>query len=712
MCGISRAVAAVNPDDPFLSDILSAVKVNEDAVRTLHLEQTEYLLDEDVGAGPVERHFILREQGGSYRLNVDYPNVAFPPLAAADGNGTKPYVSMDILFDGNSYRALMPQTHQVFIVPAETLESAAFRVSPVTNFRPFGDADSRRLSEYLTAAATDDGVTTSVVRDGDIATITLTYPSRVLRFTLDGTKRFSLVEFTSRMPDGTMVFARRFTDYELVDHVWLASTVEEVRNEQLPQFRDGSVLRTFRLGKVRMNEPLGMDVFNQRFPEGTRVADMVRNVRFIVPSISHELDASIAQLGEAPPEAAPETSPDAEEQAAALSAATKPSTIRDPASGGGLLLLAMIGIATATAGVVLVRRPAVTHSHRTVVFLAGAACLAGGLSCLAVAAHRSYRGVGPRLTVDSMVIDLGKVESNAPVTRQVWLANDGDAELVIDQIKRSCRCTAVTLDKKRLAPGESVALYLEYTPVRNTARPISEKILIRTNDPSQPERLVPVVGATVTLVTVEPAETYLGAVRRGTKVRTMVRLLDSEHVTIAPPRQLAVLEPGVTLVGSERIRTPPGVIVTLEVSPSADSGPWSKQVRIATGVAAAPMVTATLRGVTNDRVNPRPGIALLTGDHDAATEVVLNGLAFSVGREVQITIDPSDVRGFLNAQLYQCPYDENSSVLKLQRDLNANVTQRLSGEITVGDGANVVVVPFTILPSSASERRESPAAVK
>jgi hypothetical protein len=68
------------------------------------------------------------------------------------------------------------------------------------------------------------------------------------------------------------------------------------------------------------------------------------------------------------------------------------------------------------------------------------------------------------------------------------IANEGDAELVVDEVVAGCACTAATLDPT-IPPHTQRPLHVVLDP-SHLAGPIAKQIVLATNDPASPQSLL------------------------------------------------------------------------------------------------------------------------------------------------------------------------------------------------------------------------------
>lgn len=61
---------------------------------------------------------------------------------------------------------------------------------------------------------------------------------------------------------------------------------------------------------------------------------------------------------------------------------------------------------------------------------------------------------GPRLTMESMTFEAGKIPAGSTLSHSFSIRNDGDQPLIIEQVRPGCGCTVAEFERE-LAPGES-----------------------------------------------------------------------------------------------------------------------------------------------------------------------------------------------------------------------------------------------------------------
>ncbi len=89
----------------------------------------------------------------------------------------------------------------------------------------------------------------------------------------------------------------------------------------------------------------------------------------------------------------------------------------------------------------------------------------------------------PRIRLDKVNHDFGKINQNTRNTASFTITNDGDAPLIIRKTKASCGCTASRPKKTNLAPGESTTIDVTYSSGTKKGKQ-RQNVTIISNDPA------------------------------------------------------------------------------------------------------------------------------------------------------------------------------------------------------------------------------------
>jgi hypothetical protein len=95
-------------------------------------------------------------------------------------------------------------------------------------------------------------------------------------------------------------------------------------------------------------------------------------------------------------------------------------------------------------------------------------------------------GPPPKLVFEQTSLDLGEVNEGEPAKFKFTFSNEGEGELRIIQVHKTCGCTRAEPSKKEIQPGETA--YIE-GELDTTNRPGNQRKTIRvmTNDPKTPQ---------------------------------------------------------------------------------------------------------------------------------------------------------------------------------------------------------------------------------
>ena len=111
-------------------------------------------------------------------------------------------------------------------------------------------------------------------------------------------------------------------------------------------------------------------------------------------------------------------------------------------------------------------------------------------------------GPQPAIVAVEAVIDAGKVAKGDPVEAVFVLRNDGEADLVLNDVRPTCGCTVASYDGK-IAPGKTGKVHASVA-TKDFAGPIAKAITVLSNDPKTPRLTLTVKADVQVLVEVRP----------------------------------------------------------------------------------------------------------------------------------------------------------------------------------------------------------------
>ncbi|RMG44748.1 MAG: DUF1573 domain-containing protein [Candidatus Dadabacteria bacterium] len=144
--------------------------------------------------------------------------------------------------------------------------------------------------------------------------------------------------------------------------------------------------------------------------------------------------------------------------------------------------------------------------------------------CLSISASAEEEKKLPKLEIPNAEYDFGSVSQGTVVSHDFLIKNKGNAPLVIQRIVPACGCTASTLEKNRVAPGEETVVHVEF----DTSGFSGEKyktVRLYSNDFDQPSALLALKGVVEPDVIVEPRRVYFGEVVKGVTPADLSRIV-------------------------------------------------------------------------------------------------------------------------------------------------------------------------------------------
>lgn len=99
---------------------------------------------------------------------------------------------------------------------------------------------------------------------------------------------------------------------------------------------------------------------------------------------------------------------------------------------------------------------------------------------------------GPKMKLESMVVDYGTIEKNGEPFRTVKFTNVGDEPLIIKTANGNCGCTVPTWPREAVNPGQSSEIKIRYATDR--VGQINKKVTITTNENADNTHVIDVKG--------------------------------------------------------------------------------------------------------------------------------------------------------------------------------------------------------------------------
>ena len=130
----------------------------------------------------------------------------------------------------------------------------------------------------------------------------------------------------------------------------------------------------------------------------------------------------------------------------------------------------------------------------------------------------------PHIVFAEPVYDFGKVEQGEQVTHMFRFTNQGGQELRVESVKTSCGCTAAVISEDVIPPGKEGTISATFDTTHFSGEK-AKGISVYSNDPLQPVAELTLQGEITIEVAAEPAQLYLGRLRRGEEATRSVDVL-------------------------------------------------------------------------------------------------------------------------------------------------------------------------------------------
>ncbi len=99
----------------------------------------------------------------------------------------------------------------------------------------------------------------------------------------------------------------------------------------------------------------------------------------------------------------------------------------------------------------------------------------------------------PALVVEDGGWDFGRVDHSVELEKTLVLRNRTRRPIIIKEVTQTCGCIQASIDHKEIAGGASAKLVLKLIAARGEGE-IKKHVIIRSNDPFQPELKLPMTG--------------------------------------------------------------------------------------------------------------------------------------------------------------------------------------------------------------------------
>jgi hypothetical protein len=139
-------------------------------------------------------------------------------------------------------------------------------------------------------------------------------------------------------------------------------------------------------------------------------------------------------------------------------------------------------------------------------------CLVSVLLLVNIIVLALLQTFGPRIEIETEVVNLGVLPLGEIRTRTIPITNLGKSDLVISDVRLSCNCTKATIDKTTLVAGSTASLSVTLKGIIANGDGVAEVVVV-SNDPTTPLSLVSFVYRADRTTYAQPSHVAFGRLR-------------------------------------------------------------------------------------------------------------------------------------------------------------------------------------------------------
>ncbi|MGE3166723.1 MAG: DUF1573 domain-containing protein, partial [Planctomycetota bacterium] len=258
---------------------------------------------------------------------------------------------------------------------------------------------------------------------------------------------------------------------------------------------------------------------------------------------------------------------------------------------------------------------------------------------------------GPRIRLDSVEYDWGKVMHGEIVTHVYKVVNEGTAPLRINNVRPSCGCSASNWTKTEIPPGESGTIELSVNTAKLQGGVTKKEATVFTNDRLAADLKVFIGGEILTIAKPTPERVSIVGLASETKSATLdlVRGTDQtfEVLSVASRYSQVAVERTETVESGKHYR------LHLAVSPALPgTKPDSLDIRVRAGNGTEHHLAVPVSVEHQPRIqlNPAAGIVFRRDETDkllapGAEPLVKEVLLESSRPDIRFTVESVEIEG-------------------------------------------------------------------
>ncbi|OQZ03224.1 MAG: hypothetical protein B6D34_08015 [Candidatus Brocadia sp. UTAMX1] len=119
-----------------------------------------------------------------------------------------------------------------------------------------------------------------------------------------------------------------------------------------------------------------------------------------------------------------------------------------------------------------------------------------------------------KIVFEEEVFNFGKIYIGEIVEYGFKFKNQGSGELIINNVKSSCGCTAALVSKNHLQKNETGEVKVKFNPGRYVGK-VSKSVVVNSNDPKCSAVKLTITGEIIEEVSINPKQINFGIIRKG-----------------------------------------------------------------------------------------------------------------------------------------------------------------------------------------------------
>ncbi len=120
----------------------------------------------------------------------------------------------------------------------------------------------------------------------------------------------------------------------------------------------------------------------------------------------------------------------------------------------------------------------------------------------------------PKVVFEEQTYDFGKIYQGEIVQHEFRFKNQGNDDLIINNVKSSCGCTAALASKNNIPKGETGEIQIKFNPGHYLGK-VLKTVTVNSNDPENAASKLTITGEVCEEISINPRLVNFGIVKKG-----------------------------------------------------------------------------------------------------------------------------------------------------------------------------------------------------